>query len=472
MVNFFSISKHSLYSALVVGCAVFLVMLDSTIIVTSMPKMAESFGVSVVDLSLGVSIYLLTTVVFIPPAGWLADRWGPLRVFLIAIVIFCVASLVCGVAEGFVEFVVARAFQGLGGALMVPVGRMMVLHFSEKSELTRAMTILTWPALTAPVLGPVVGGFITTYIDWRWNFYINIPIGILVFIFALKSIPSIPPVSRRPFDLRGFILCALGLAGFLGGIDSFSHDWLTVFGSFSVLGLGLFFIAWAVVHLHRASVPLLNLEPVKIRTFAVATVTTGTWFRIGLNAPAFLLPLYLQLGFSYSPFVAGAYVMVYFIGNLATKAVSPLVIARLGFRKLLWLNGLCCGLSMCLFTLVDPNHAVAPIVVLLLLSGVFRSLQFGALNALTFADISKRLRSSAAPLSVLSMQMSAALTVALTVLVLQASKRLGGRDTLDITDFNIAFLVMGGASIVLSFLFLRLSPEDGGEVSGHIVRRQ
>ena len=216
-----------------------MVLLDSAIIATSLPRMAQTFGVEPIELSIGISIYLVSVAAFVPLSGWLSDRFGARRIFLLSIIVFVAASLACGTADTLGGFVLARAVQGLGGALMTPIGRVIVLNHAPKNELVRAMAYITWPALTAPVIGPVVGGFITTYFSWRWNFWINLPIGLLAWILVWRVIPPTAPVGRRAFDPLGFVLSAGALVALLVGLESIAHGWMAITHSLVLAVIGL-----------------------------------------------------------------------------------------------------------------------------------------------------------------------------------------------------------------------------------------
>lgn len=443
-----------------------MVILDTTIITTSLPTMAAGFGVSVVDFSIGVSAYLLAIAAFVPPSGWLADRFGARRIFLFSIILFSFASILCAQSESLETFIFARVLQGVGGALMTPVGRLMILQLTSKNEISRAMTILTWPAMSAPVLGPVLGGFITTYFGWRWNFYINLPFGLLVFILALRYIPVLPKGERRPFDFLGFFLCGGAVIGVLYGLESFAHGWSSTVLSSALLLSGCVFSYLSIKHLQSAKSPLFTLGPISIKTFSLATYRAGTFVRVGLTATPFVLPLFLQVAFDLTPLEAGGYVMVYFVGNLVTKTVSPQILAKYGFRKLLMANGTLCSISIALMAVVLPLQNELTLV-LLFVSGVFRSLQFASVNSLTFADIEGPARSSAATLSTLSMHISSALAVALSVVVLHASRVINHRTDLALLDFQLTMFALAILVAVMSLRFFKLSPSDGLAVSAY-----
>lgn len=457
--------------ALIVGGAFFMVLLDSSIIATSLPRMAQSFGVEAIDLSIGMSIYLLSVATFVPLSGWLSDRFGPRSVFLVSIIVFSLASVACGLASNLPEFIAARALQGLGGALMTPIGRVLVLRHAPKSELVKAMALITWPALTAPVIGPVLGGFITSYFSWRWNFLLNLPLGVLAFVLTWRLIPYTPPTARRAFDLSGFILSASALVSLIYGLESFTHQWLTPQWSGLLLLTGAALSGTAIYHFRRTDAPLLNLQPFTVQTFAMASIWAGSYIRIGINATPFLLPLLLQLIFDLSPLQAGGYLFVYFLGNLGMKTVTTSSLRLFGFRRVLLVNGLLCGFSIAVTAYFDPVHYKVPLMMVLFFAGLTRSMQYTALNALGYADLPTQLHSSAATLGSMLMQLSMVLGIALSALLLNASQWFAQRETLQIQDFQLAFVIMGVLVMLASLVFLQLPRNAGAEISGYEPNR-
>lgn len=460
-------SRQARNIALIVGGAFFMVLLDSAIIATSLPRMAQSFGVEPVELSIGISIYLLSVAAFVPLSGWLSDRYGARRIFLISIIVFVAASLACGAADTLEGFVLARAAQGLGGALMTPIGRVIVLNHAPKNELVRAMAYITWPALTAPVIGPLLGGFITTYFSWRWNFWINLPIGLLAWILVWRVIPVTPPVARRAFDPLGFVLTASALIAFLLGLESLAHQWIPLVQSLMLVAVGVILGVGALRHLRRSPQPLVDLTAFKVPTFAITSIQAGTYIRVGISATPFLLPLLFQLGFGYTPVEAGTYVLVYFLGNLGMKTITTASLRWFGFRNVLVINGVLCGLFVVVCGFLSPDLGRFWIVVILLCAGLTRSMQYTALNTLGFADIPGNLRSSAATINSMLMQVSMVLAITACALLLNGSRFLAQRDAVAAPDFAVAFAVMGVLVAGASLVFLTLPKNAGAEVSGH-----
>ena len=453
--------------ALIVATAFFMQALDSAIISTSLPQMAESFRVRPLDLSIGITIYLLSVAAFVPLSGWVADRFGGRNVFSLAIVIFTLASLACGLSESLLQFALARAVQGLGGALMVPVGRIVVLRNTEKSELLQVTALITWPAMIAPVIGPALGGFITTYASWRWNFLLNIPLGIAGLSLVYTFIPNYREPAHARLDLKGFALSSAALVCLLYGLETFAHskeDWLfplALIVSGSLVG------ALAVRHFRRTANPLLNLSPLKVQTFAVPTLGVGMLSRIGISATPFLLPLMFQVGFGLNAWASGMLILTYFGGNLGMKAVTTPTLRRFGFRNVLFVNSVASALAILACALLSADTPKPVIILVLLAAGLTRSMQFTSLNTLAFADISAAQRSSSSTLSSMLQQISMVLGVALAAFVLNVSQMIQGTTTMDMIDFRSAFAAVGLLSLCSSWMYLRLSPDAGREVSGH-----
>ena len=453
--------------ALIVAIAFFMQLLDSTIISTSLPQMGLSFGVPAVAMSIGITVYMLTMAVFVPLSGWLADRFGARNIFLLAIALFTLASIVCGFSQNLTEFVAARAVQGLGSALMTPVGRILVLRNASKSELLNATALITWPALFAPVVGPVLGGFITTYLSWHWNFFINIPLGVVGLALVARFIPGDREAERKPLDWPGFFLTSIGLASMLYGLERIAHPEDGVLPTVGLLAAGILICWLAVRHLARAQHPLLDLSSFKVLTFAISTLSAGTIFRVAVNATPFLLPLLFQVGFGLRPVDAGMMILAYFLGNLGMKTVTTPTLRRFGFRSVLVINGVIASVSIMACGAISPQTPQSLVVALMLIAGLSRSMQFTALNTLAFADVAVAQRSSAATLSSMLQQVAMLFGVAVAAAMLNLSQIARGGPTLDLVDFQIAFLVIGAIAFVASFRFLALSPAAGAEVSGH-----
>jgi EmrB/QacA subfamily drug resistance transporter len=457
--------------ACIVAGAFFMQLLDSTIINTSLPQMAHSFGVTPLGISIGITIYLMSAAAFMPLSGWLADRFGSRNVFTAAIAVFTVASLCCGVAGSLTQFGLARAVQGVGGALMTPVGRMVVLRSTQKSELLHAIALITWPALAAPVVAPALGGFITTYFSWRWNFLLNVPLGALGVALALRFVPNSMADARPRMDWRGFACSALALTELLYGLQSLSQARVDGWLSAGLILAGTALAILAIRHFARARHPLLQLSSVRVRTYAMTSVSGGLAFRAAISATPFLLPLLFQLIFGLSALASGVLVLVYFVGNMGIKPLTTPILRRLGFRTVLVVNGVLAGLAIMACGLLTPQTPRALVVMVLLLAGMTRSMQFTGINSLAFADISAEQRSSAATLSSVLEQVAAVLGVASGAMVLNLSQKFWVESAVSPGDFRIAFVLAGITAAAAALSFRRLDADAGIEISGHGARR-
>lgn len=452
--------------ALIVAAALFMENLDGTIIATALPQIAHDLGVAPLKVNLAITSYLLSLSIFIPVSGWMADRFGARRVFSSAILVFMAGSLACAMADSLTTLVLARILQGLGGAMMVPVGRLVILRAVPKGELIKALTYLTIPALLGPVLGPPLGGFLVTYYDWRWIFLINIPVGIIGIILSQIFIPPIKAENVARLDGIGFALTGCGLAALVFvfealGRSPFSNATLLLIAAF---GLGCLLLY--VRHAHRSTAPLINLGLLKVPTYRLA-ILGGSLFRIGIGALPVLLPLMLQLGFGLTAFASGLITFASAAGALVMKGATQFVLRRHGFRRVLIVNGLLSGAVMAGYALFDPDVPHAVIFVALLLGGMIRSLQFTALNALSYADIGETAMSSASTFSAMMQQLSLSLGAGMAALTLHLTLVAGGSDTLTAADFQPAYLVIGGIVIVSALLMARLPQGAGANVSGN-----
>jgi EmrB/QacA subfamily drug resistance transporter len=445
--------------AVIVAGAFFMELLDGTVITTALPGIADSFRVGAVDAGLGVTAYLLTVAVMIPLSGWLSDRFGARRVFCAAIVVFTLASVLCAASQTLLEFVLARVVQGIGGAMMVPVGRTVVLRGAAKADLMAATAIITWPGLIAPVLGPPVGGVITTYTSWRWIFLINVPLGLVALISALLVVKASDRVLR-PFDGLGFALSAVAIACLVYGMDQAGAgtNWLLTGG---LLAVGLIVGFVAVRHARRHPTPLLDLSPLRIRTYA-ATSAEGSLLRLAINMIPFLLPLLFQVGFGLSAVTSGLLVLTVFAGNLVMKTITTPTVRRFGFRRVLVGNGILVALSLAACALFSASTPYWVIAVVCFLGGAFRSLEFTGVNTLAFADVPAESMSAASTVNATVSQLATGLGVAVAATVVTVSAR-GQVPT--VGDFRVGFVVGAVIALVGALMFLRLDRSDGAVVS-------
>src|SRR6202140_1040593 len=420
---------------LIVATALFMENMDSTVIATSLPAIAADIGTSPLALKLAVTSYLLSLAVFIPASGWTADRFGARTVFRAAIAVFVIGSSGCALSNSLTDFVIARIVQGMGGAMMTPVGRMVLVRTISKRELVGAMAWVTTPALIGPVLGPPVGGFITTYASWHWIFIINVPIGLLGIVLATRYIEDLRAEQHERFDIVGMVLAGLGIAGVAFGLSVLGLNfllWAVV--AARVVG-GVCFIAAYLVHARHTANPALDLTLFRLPTF-FASVTGGLIFRLGLGALPFLLPLMLQIGFGMSPFQSGMITFASALGAMGMKWATATILRRFGFRTILVTNAIISSafLAVCAgFTQTTP---VAVMVALLLVGGFFRSLQFTSINTIAYAEVDPSRVSRATALVSVGQQLAVSTGVALGALVVELTVEFKGGGILGASDFS------------------------------------
>ncbi|WP_431297292.1 MFS transporter [Rahnella sp. PAMC 25559] len=454
--------------ALLVAAAFFMEFIDGTVIATALPQMAISFGVSAVDLNAGMSAYMLTLAVLIPASGWAAERFGARNVFTFALAVFTLASLFCAMATGVGEFILLRIIQGVGGALMVPVGRLTVLKTTPKPQLIKAIATLTWPALVAPILGPPLGGFITHYASWHWIFYINVPLGIIAMILAWRLFPQQPADQPKHFDKPGFVLTGLAMLALVTGLELISQDHILWATAVLLLAAGAAMSVLAVRHLSRAAAPMVHLGSLVIPTFRIS-MGGGSLFRITISAVPFLLPLMLQVGFGMDPFHAGLLVLAVFAGNLAMKPATTPLIRRFGFRPVLVVNGLLSVFSLLFCAFLTPGTPDWLIMLLLFLGGLSRSMQFTGISTLAFSDVPASHMADANTLFSTALQLSVGLGITVGALGTRFGEQVVERmqwQAVPGMSFKIAFVVIAVITLFGWLDMLRLKPDAGATVSG------
>ncbi|MDN2629212.1 MFS transporter [Klebsiella pneumoniae] len=432
--------------ALLVAGAFFMEFLDGTVIATALPDMARDFGVTAVELNIGISAYLITLAVLIPASGWIADRFGARAIFTLALAIFTLASVFCGLSTEVHIFVAMRILQGVGGALMVPVGRLAVLRTTPKHQLIKAIATLTWPALVAPIIGPPLGGFITRYASWHWIFFINVPLGLAAIILSLRIIPDIRETERRSFDLSGFITTSVAMVSLVTAMERLGDRQPQIWPTLALAALGFGCLLYSIRHFRRAAAPMVRLDALQVPTFRV-TMYGGSLFRASISAVPFLLPLLFQVGFGMDPFHSGLLVLAVFVGNLTIKPATTPLIRWLGFRRLLLINGALNVCSLLACALLTPQTPVWAIMLILYLGGVFRSIQFTGVSTLAFADVPAAQMSDANTLFSTASQLAVGLGITLGAIVIRLGEQVG--DWLHLTE-------LPGISFRLSFVFIAL----------------
>jgi EmrB/QacA subfamily drug resistance transporter len=452
---------------LIVACALFMENLDSTIIATALPVIAKSLHEDPVRLNLAITSYLLSLAVFIPLSGWVADRYGARQVFRAAIAVFTLGSICCGFADSLSGLIAARVLQGMGGAMMVPVGRLVLLKSIPKAELVTAMSFLTMPALLGPVSGPPLGGLIVTYASWRWIFFVNVPMGLLGIYLATRFIGDIKEEKTTPLDLWGFVCSGAGLAGLVYGFEMVGRGAVGPEIVAALLIGGTTFMTLYGFHARRTAHPIIDLALFKIPTFAIS-ILGGSLFRVGIGAVPFLLPLMLQIGFGLSPLTSGLLTFASAAGALTMKAAAGPIIRAIGFRRILVTNAVIGGLFLVGYGLFNPATPHFMIFGALLAGGFFRALQFTSVNTLTYADVPAPLMSRATSLASMMQQLSLSIGVGAGALLLHIIVTTRGGTALVAHDFAPAFWVVGLISIASVLLFARLAPAAGAEL---LVRR-
>ncbi|SON55439.1 High-copy suppressor of rspA [Hartmannibacter diazotrophicus] len=453
---------------LIIACALFMENLDSSVVATSLPAIARDLAVDPISLKLAFTSYLLSIAVFTPISGWCADRYGTRLVFRSAIVVFIAGSILCGLVGTLEGFVTARIVQGLGGAMMVPVGRLVLLRSVARADYVRALSWLTIPGLLGPVMGPPLGGFITTYFDWRYIFWVNVPIGIVGFILVTLFIQDFRDEHVRRLDRKGFLLSGIGLSGFVFGLAASGIGMLDRMQEAVLVGGGAVFILLYIRHALTTANPLIDLRLLKTISFRTA-ILGGLTFRVGVGALPFLLPLMLQLGFGLTAFQSGMLTFASAAGAMAMKLSAPPILRRFGFRTVLSANALISAGFIAVCALFTPATPGAVIFALLIVGGFFRSLQFTAFNALGFADVDRDKMSQATSLSSVMQQVSVALGVSVAAFVLDAGRDARGGGELALSDFHTAFVVVSIISALSFMLALALPKDAGAEVSGHRI---
>ena len=380
-------TRSPLYVTSLIAGAFFMENLDGTIIATALPQMARSFHVGAVNLNIGMTAYLLTLAVFIPISGWLADRFGSRSIFAAAIATFTFASLLCGASHNLTQFTLMRILQGMGGAMMVPVGRLIVLRSTPKDKLTEAIAYITWPGLTALVVGPPLGGFITTYASWHWIFFLNLPLGVAALVLTLLWVENVRTGEKHAFDWLTFVLAGTASAGAVYGMEKLGSEGVMWQLPALILALSLLSGAGALVAAHRnPATSLIDLESMRLKTYSLS-VYGASAFRIAVSVLPFLLPLMFQIAFGLNAFHSGLYLLALFAGDLSMKAFVIQALRRFGFRQILIVNGIITAVSMAFCSLLSPQTAVVVVVLVLFLHGAFRSMQFTCMTTLAYSEI-------------------------------------------------------------------------------------
>jgi EmrB/QacA subfamily drug resistance transporter len=449
---------------LVVAVALFMENMDSTVIATSLPAIAADIGTSPLTLKLAVTSYLLSLAVFIPVSGWTADRFGARTVFRTAIAVFMLGSIGCALSGSLYHFVVARIVQGMGGAMMTPVARLILVRSIDRRELVNAMVWVTLPALIGPLIGPALGGFITTFISWHWIFLINIPIGLAGIVLATIFIEDVRAETPDPFDPIGAVLAGLGISGLAFGGSLLGLNLLPTSAVLALIMLGAVAAYAYVLHARRTPAPVLDLSLLAIPTMRAAVVG-GFIYRSGIGAMPFLLPLLLQLGFNLTAFESGLITLSNVVGAMGMKTVIPLILRQYGFRRVLMVNALVSAMLVATCATFTPGVSFAWIVAVLIVGGFFRSLEFTSINTIAYADVDNRRMSRATALVSVAQQVSISVGIAIGGLAVDLTLWARASDTIKAADFQPAFLAIAVIAGTASLLFARLPVDAGAELA-------
>ena len=456
--------------ALIIASAMFMEQLDATVLATALPTMARDYGVTAPNMSVALTSYLLSLAIFIPASGKVADRLGARTVFRAAIVTFTIGSILCATAPNLYALVAARIFQGLGGAMMMPVGRLVLLRSVERRNMVSAMSWLLVPALIGPILGPPVGGFIVTYLDWRWIFYVNVPIGVLGVVLVTLFIEETPIVRGVPFDILGFVLSGLSLGCLFFGFELTSHTGEE--GHVALLvAIGLVAGALYIRHARRHPAPILDLSLMRVPNFGLSVIA-GSLTRVTQGAHPFLLPLMLQLDFGLSAAKSGTIVIATAIGSMSMKAFAPTILRRYGFRDSLIVNGVIASFGYALCAMFRPDWPVPVMFGILMVCGFFMSFQFTAYNTVAFDQIPPERMSAATSFYTTFQQLMLSVGICVASIALRGSMVARGHEAPALGDFSAAFLMVTLISLVATIWNVRFAPDAGHEISGHAAVRK
>ncbi len=458
--------KRALTISLIVGGAFLMENLDSTVISTAIPAMAASFKTDPVHLSAGITSYLIMLAVFIPISGWVADKYGTRNVFGGAMIGFLVSSMLCGISQNLTQFVIARILQGTAGAMMVPVGRLSVLKNTKKEDLVTAMAYITWPGLIGPIIGPILGGLFTTYLNWHWIFFINVPLGIVGLFLVWKYIPNTHSEFTRPLDVVGFALSATALSSFMYGMETLSRGEATLLKTGGLLLGSVLLIAINVFESRKKKFPLIDFSVLRIKTYAI-TIYSGSLTRMVIGMAPFLVPMLFQIGFGLNAFHSGMSYMASMVGSLAIKPATIITTRKFDFRTVLVGNGILLAGSTIATGFLIPQTPLWIIVVVMFTSGMFRSMQFSSLNTLAYADIPMDKMSNANTLYSTAQQMSLGMGIALGAITLHVASVIHHTgNQYELKDFHLAFFIIGVLSLLSLIEYFRLTPTDGLSVRG------
>ena len=451
-----------------VAVAFFMQSLDTTILNTAVPAIARAMDVTPLSVKSVLASYTLSLAVFIPISGWMADRFGTRRVFAAAIGLFTLGSVLCGLSTNIDMLVAFRVLQGAGGAMMMPVGRMTLARTYGKADLVRAMSFVSIPSLVGPMIGPVAGGLIISYLHWSVVFFVNIPVGLLGLYFVRRYLPDYREQQTHPLDIAGLVMFGGGIALLSYVLEVFGENSLTGPQMLGLLALATILLAGYGIRATLTAFPLLNLGLFRIWTFRAA-VSGGFFTRLGLGGIPFLFPLLYQIGLGFSPIQSGLLVLPQAVASIGLKTFMPAILARLGYRNVLVGNTIVVGLLIMSFATVGIDTPVWRIVVQAFILGFFTSMQYTSMNTLVYADVSGSQTSGVSTIAATGQQLAISFGVAGASLIAAVfvPPGLHSQPSAMIHGVQQAFLVLGVLTILSSVVFMELKKDDGDAISRH-----
>lgn len=441
----------------IAAMAFFMQALDATILNTALPAIAQSLNRSPLAMQSAIISYTLTVAMLIPVSGWLADRFGTRKIFMLAVTLFTLGSLACALSTSLTELVIFRVLQGIGGAMMMPVARLALLRAYPRSELLPVLNFVTMPGLVGPILGPVLGGVFVTWASWHWIFLINIPIGVAGLFYARKYMPDFT-TPRRSFDMGGFFLFGLSLVLFSSGMELFGEKIVATWMALSVILGGILLFLLYIRHARRHPTPLISLGLFNTRTFSVG-IAGNIASRLGTGCVPFLMPLMLQVGFGYPALIAGCMMAPTAMGSILAKSTVTQVLRWFGYRKTLVGVTVFIGLMIAQFSIQSAALPVWMLILPLFVLGMAMSTQFTSMNTITLADLTDENASSGNSVLAVTQQLSISLGVAVSAAVLRFYEGFDSANTVE--QFHYTFITMGALTVVSALVFMLLKPKDG-----------